>query len=466
MNNTFKNYNLKDTIAAIATFPSRSALGVIKISGKKALPVISRVFAAKRKKDLRKVPTYTLHYGWIIEPRAKKKRIIDEVLVSVMRAPHSYTCEDVIEISSHGGVMAVNKILEIILKQGCRLAFPGEFTYRALMNGRIDLLQAESVSSVVSARSEEGLKLASAQLFGEAGKKIEELKEEIKGLFVQTEAWINFPEDEINADVKSFSAQVSDIEKKVERFLSGSDEARILKEGLKCVICGRTNAGKSTLFNRLLRQDRVIVSEHAGTTRDVIEETINIKGVPLRIFDTAGILEPKDLITKKALEKSAHMFDQADLVIVVFDGSRSLGRDDYFFLKKVKDKNTIFVINKTDLRQKIEIKKITSDTRHLVQLSCATHKGLKDLEDAIFHTVYQQGVHREDMIFLNQYQQQELREVKKNLVQAKEYLDKKYSIDFVNFSLKSSLESIGRLTGEVFSREILESIFSQFCIGK
>lgn len=469
-----KDYNLGDTIAAIATFPSLSALGVIKVSGKKAFPIISKIFLPRRKKDMRKVKTYTLHYGWIMEKAqrhkvAKAQRratnyIVDEVLVSVMRAPNSYTREDVVEISSHGGVLVSNKILEIILREGARLALPGEFTYRALAKGRIDLLQAESILDIVEARSEEGLKAAAMQLSGESSQKIKKIKDEIKEVFVETESSINFPEDDTSICLTQAKRKIKVIEKKINQFLQGGQEAKILKEGTRCVICGKVNTGKSTLFNRLLGEERVIVSNYAGTTRDVIEETINIRGIPLRIYDTAGILEPKDFIAKEAIEKSQAALGGADLVILLLDGSKSLGKDDYFLLEKVRNKNTILVINKIDLPQRI--KNISKFKSYRVSLSALKNTGIEDLEKAIFKSIYKKGLHRQDMIFLSQYQRQSLKAAADNIVEARNFLDKSYPIDFVNLSLKSSLDNLGKLTGEVLTEEILEDIFSNFCIGK
>jgi len=489
-----KDYKSGDTIAAIATFPAKSALGVIKLSGSKALAVTSRIFKPARKKNIRKVKTHTLHYGWIIEKtedrrqktenrgekgerREQKSRIegvVDEVLVSVMRKPCSYTREDVVEISSHGGAAVVNKILDIILKEGARLASPGEFTYRALMGGRIDLLQVESIRGIVEARSENALAPATLQLKGETSLKIKRLKEEIKELFVQSESAINFPEADIGEFPPDLREKIDKLERDVNKLIEGSREAEIMREGLKCVICGKTNVGKSTLFNCLLKKERVIVSRFPGTTRDIIEEAINIRGVPLRIYDTAGILEPKDLIAKKSLKKSLEIFQECDLVILVVDGSRCLGRDDFFLLDKAKNKNVILVINKADLTQRLNLKKVSKafvadelrPVPAVVKMSALKSKGLKDLEKAVYGVVYKKGVERENIIFLSQYQRQILKELGAGLSRIKAFLEEGRTIDFINIELKICLDNLGRISGEVFSEEILESIFSNFCIGK
>ena len=475
-----KDYNTKDTIAAIATYPASSALGVIKISGKRAFPIISKIFSSQKKKDIKKAKTHTLHYGWIrngIKGSSSKgpgarvqgqggNGVLDEVLVSIMRSPFSYTREDVVEISSHGGTLVLNKILERILDEGARLALPGEFSYRAVKEGRIDLLQAESIRDIVEAKSEEGLKAAIRQLKGEKSKEIDRLKERLKELFVKTEALINFPEDEVDISLGQIKSELKIIKDNIDGILAASEEAKILREGLKCVICGKTNAGKSTLFNRLLKEERVIVSRYPGTTRDVIEETINIRGVPLRIYDTAGILEPKDLVTRKAVEKSAKAFSEADLVILVLDGSKTLGKDDYFLLEKIKDKNAIFIINKSDLTQKIQLDKLASFSVSKIKISALCDKGLKKLEEAVFKIVYKKGIKREDAIFLSQYQKQSLEAARKSILAAYQYMEKGYTVDFINFSLKESLDNLAKLSGKVLADEVLHDIFSNFCIGK
>ena len=264
---SLKNYNTSDTIAALATFPSKSALGVIKISGRKAISIAAMIFRPAKKKNIRKAKTFTLHYGYIMEDVKCKmknekcedrKSAVDEVLLSIMQGPNSYTKEDVVEVSSHGGPFVLNRILELIIKSGARLALPGEFTYRALVNGRIDLFQAEGIASIVDASSQDGLRLALKQLNGEVSSRLLRLKEKIKDLFSQTEAFINFPEDQVKLPVKKIKNEFKNIQQEIESVLIGSSQGRILKEGIQCVICGKTNVGKSTLFNRLLREERLL----------------------------------------------------------------------------------------------------------------------------------------------------------------------------------------------------------------
>ena len=460
MRKFLKNYNTVDTIAAIVTFPAASALGVVKISGKKALSIVAAIFKPHKKKDIRKVKTYTLHYGVIINPHGKA---VDEVIVSLMRAPNSYTREDVVEISSHGGVLMVNKILELVLKRGVRLALPGEFTYRAFLNGRVTLAQAQAVAEIVEAKSETGLNLAVKQLRGEHFARLEKSKQDLREMFSLSEAYLSFPEDDIAFSLSKLAKKIDRLIVELEQLLKGAQEARLLKEGLRCVICGRANVGKSTLFNRLLEEERVIVSRIAGTTRDVIEETIIVGGIPLKIFDTAGIITASDLLTKKAVVRSRQAIETADIILLVVDGSRPVNKDDQALIARVKDKPVVTVVNKSDLRQKINVKALPGK---VVRLSALKNKGVPALEKAVHEFVCQKGVARHDLVFLSQYQSVILQAVIAHLAQAKEFLRAEASFDMVNACIGQALESFGRLIGEVGCEEVLDDIFSKFCIGK
>ncbi len=460
-----KNYNSQDTICAIATFPSVSALGVIKVSGRMAFAFVAKIFKPARKLQIRKVKTHTIHYGWIVE-KGENEAIVDEVLVSVMKKPHSYTKEDVAEISAHGGILVLNKILKLLIKQGARQAMPGEFTYRALTHGRINLVQAEAVRDIVEARTDQALQIAQQQLRGELTGKIEELKQELKDIFSQTEASLNFPEDQSEISPTLLSKKLNSLKTRLDKLIEESQGGRVLKEGLKCAICGKANSGKSTLFNCLLKEERVITSHIPGTTRDIIEEAINIRGLPLRIYDTAGLIEPKDLVTRKALEKTNEIFQNSDLIILVLDGSRALDKDDFFLLKKIKGKTVIAAINKIDLKQKIKDEKLALKGVTKVRLSALKGEGIPELEKAIFNTAYHKGLARQNLIFLSHYQEEFLKKAAGSLSEALSGLAGAGPLDLANFLLKDALDSLGKLTGEVFSEEILENIFSSFCIGK
>lgn len=490
-----KEYNQKDTIVALATFPAASALGVIKISGKKSIAILTKIFLPKKKKDMRKVRTFTLHYGYIVErskiqnprsqinPKSKipnekirytiydirHTNIIDEVLVSVMRVPHSYTCEDVVEISSHGGTLLLNKIIELILSCGARMALPGEFTYRALVNGRIDFFQAEGIRHLVSAKSEEELSLAVRQLCGKTtDNNILEIRQALKEILVLTESYISFPQDQGALDFSQVKEKLRKVNQDLKSLLENVSQAKRVAEGFRCVICGRANVGKSTIFNRLLREEKVIVSRYPGTTRDVIEETLSLGGVTLKILDTAGILDAKDLITKKAIDKTNQAFSQADLVILVLDGARKLTRDDLTLIARTKDKNVLIVINKSDLKQKVDLSRLKKIVpgKAQVKISAARDKNILALEKAVLKILPKSEVKRENVLFLNQYQQQVLSKVEGNLKEAIEFLQNGYTIDFVHSSLEQAVLEFGKISGQVLSEEVLESVFSQFCIGK
>ncbi|MFC1515057.1 tRNA uridine-5-carboxymethylaminomethyl(34) synthesis GTPase MnmE [Candidatus Omnitrophota bacterium] len=473
-------FGLADTIASIATMPGQAAVGVIKISGSRSLAIAARIFRAKRKKDLKKVRTYTLHYGWIVtscKPHAASRTlkvksgrsndgVVDEVLLAVMRGPFSYTREDVVEIYSHSGQVVLNRILELVLSRGARLAQPGEFTRRAFLSGRIDLTQAEAVRDIVEARTERSLKLGVAQLKGRLSGDIGRIEKSLKELCVRLEAQISFP-DQIRLDKTSLKKAVKRIAEEIAALLANSQEGRFLREGVSCVICGRANVGKSSLLNMFLKEERVIVTPLAGTTRDVVEDSINIRGLPLKIYDTAGILEPKDLIAAKAMEKSYAKIDEADLILLVFDRSKPLNKDDTFLIEKVKEKRAIFIINKIDLPDKLDAGRLRKYAKPLVRLSALKNKGLSGLEESIVKAVFTKGLHKPGDIFLSNIRHIGLlKAALKDVDQAGEYLAGRHSLDLVFFALGQGLEAIARITGKTFNEDILDSIFGEFCIGK
>ncbi|MBN2120595.1 MAG: tRNA uridine-5-carboxymethylaminomethyl(34) synthesis GTPase MnmE [Candidatus Omnitrophica bacterium] len=471
-------FKFNDTIASIATVPGMASVGIIKISGPKSLSLVSRIFLPRRRKDLKKEKTYTLHYGWIIE-KSKVKRhtpqdagsaldngVVDEVLISVMKAPFSYTREDVVEVYSHSGQVVLNKILDLVLEKGARLAQPGEFTRRAFLSGRIDLTQAEAVLDIVQARSEQSLKIGLSQLKGKLSDRIKNIERLLKNICVELEADLSFPED-IKINKRFISRGIKQVKSGIEKLLENSREGRFLREGVSCVICGRANVGKSSLLNMLLKEERVIVTPLAGTTRDVVEDNINIRGMPLKIYDTAGILEPKDLIAKKAMEKSYAKIEEADLVLLVFDASQRLCRDDFFLIDKVKEKQTVFVINKDDLPSKIDTARLAKYKNRMVRISALKNRGLENLEKAILKVIFNKGLHKDGEVFVSNARHISLfKETLKSVDEAEAYFNKGHSLDFVFFSLKDALTKLSQITGKDISDDILDSIFSNFCIGK
>ncbi|MBN2482950.1 MAG: tRNA uridine-5-carboxymethylaminomethyl(34) synthesis GTPase MnmE [Candidatus Omnitrophica bacterium] len=472
-----QEYNRHDTICAIATFPAKAALGVIKVSGKNALGIVAKIFRPKVKKNIRRARNFSLHYGWIVEKskiknkklkiKGQETRVVDEVLVSVMRKPFSYTREDVVEISSHGGGLVLNKILDLLVSSGGRAALPGEFTYRAFIHGRIDLLQAQSIVDIVEAKTDFGLAAAVAQLKGANSRKIEKLKTHIEDFLVKVEAILEFPEEHIPVDSSQITRDLNMIKETVTGLRKDAERAERVRGDIHCVICGRANVGKSTLFNRLLRQERVIVTRIPGTTRDVIQEDIYIRGVALKMYDTAGILEPKDLIDKKAIEKSKDKIKDADLILLVIDQSQKIGKDDRFLLDMMKGKNAIVVLNKADLPQKIDMNILKKLHISMVKMSALKDQGLSTLEDTIAGWVKRKGLTKdEDLLFLAQWQRTLLTQIEEEIAKALEFHRNGYPLDHIHFSLQEVFRKIGVCTGQSLNDEVMNKLFTQFCIGK
>ncbi|MFH1202418.1 MAG: tRNA uridine-5-carboxymethylaminomethyl(34) synthesis GTPase MnmE [Candidatus Omnitrophota bacterium] len=482
-----KKIDLNDTIAAISTPIGQAGIGIVRLSGKKSLAIADEIFVGRNGNRPSEFKTYTTHYGRIIDRNQKpeyrnqkknKKRrtidhrpstdIIDEVILTIMRSPKSYTKEDIVEINCHSGIVPLRKILELVLGHGARLAEPGEFTKRAFLNGRIDLVQAESVLDIIRAKTEASLKVGYNQLSGALSFKIKEAKEEVLYILSRLEALIDFPDE----DIESFPRQkiLKQIEKK-EKLLTGlidsGQQGKILREGISAVICGKPNVGKSSLLNALLGEDRAIVTPIAGTTRDVIEEVINLEGVPLKITDTAGVLEPRDLIEKKAVQKSQKSLNEADLVLLLFDGSQRLSKDDYLLIERTKDKQTIPLINKIDLTQKINPEKIREIFKQVVRVSILERKGLDNLRKQILKKIWQGDIIATDEALVSNARHIDaLKRALLDLQEAADLIKNRQSLELIAYCLKGSLDSLGEITGETTSEDILDRIFGEFCIGK
>ncbi|HNW39214.1 MAG TPA: tRNA uridine-5-carboxymethylaminomethyl(34) synthesis GTPase MnmE [Candidatus Omnitrophota bacterium] len=456
--------NLQDTIAAISTANGEGGIGIVRLSGKDSLKVADKIFVGLDKNKPTSFKSYTMHYGKIVD----QHKIIDEVILTVMRRPNSYTRQDVVEINCHGGRLALRKILDLVLEQGCRLASPGEFTRRAFLNGRIDLAQAEAVIDIIRAKTDSALKISLGQLNGSLSREINKIRRRLLDILVILEANIDFPEEEIQAqDLEKTSRSLASADAQLNLLLNNASGGRILREGLHVVICGKPNVGKSSLLNALLKKERSIVTPVAGTTRDTIEELMDIKGIPVRIVDTAGILAPRNLIERKAVKLARNEIKAADLVIILFDASHNLDGQDLKLIKEIKHKKTIAVINKIDLKAEIEKKVILSAFSKVVLLAAKSGKNLNHLEDALYDFVYQGKLpNPEFMLVSNLRHIHALRDAQKLINQTRVILSDQPPLELITQNLKDACVYLDKILGKSFSEDLLDRIFSDFCIGK
>ncbi|MFH0917921.1 MAG: tRNA uridine-5-carboxymethylaminomethyl(34) synthesis GTPase MnmE [Candidatus Omnitrophota bacterium] len=456
--------NLQDTIAAISTASGEGGIGIVRLSGPESLAIAGKIFVGHRKKNPALFKSYTMHYGQIVD----NHKVVDEVILTLMRGPKSYTRQDVVEINCHGGMLSLRKILDLTLKHGCRLANPGEFTKRAFLNGRLDLAQAEAVIDIIRAKTDSALKISLGQLRGSLSQQINKIRQALLDILVGLEANIDFPEEDIQAqDLKKLTLGLTAIDAQLEALLSSASGGRILREGLHVVICGKPNVGKSSLLNALLKKERSIVTAVAGTTRDTIEEMLDIKGIPVRIVDTAGILKPRNLIEQKAVRLARSQINLADLVIILFDASAKLDQQDLKLIKEVKNKNSIAVINKIDLKVRIEKDRIIKAFPKVVMLAAKSGKNLNLLEEALYDFVYQGKLPGPELLLVSNLRHiQALRDARKLVVQAQVILADKLSLEFITQNLKDACVYLDRILGKDFSADLLDRIFTDFCIGK
>ncbi|ERM92169.1 tRNA modification GTPase [Caldanaerobacter subterraneus subsp. yonseiensis KB-1] len=457
-----------DTIAAISTSPGEAGIGIVRISGDRALDIISRIFRPYKKKDVKNVKTHTLHYGHIVDPDTGE--VYDEVLVSIMKKPNTYTREDIVEINCHGGIVVTSKILELVLKQGARLAEPGEFTKRAFLNGRIDLSQAEAVIDIITAKTMLANKYAQKQLSGYLGQKMRKLKDRMMELLAHLLALIDFPEDDVDELERwQMLESAKEILKEIEKLIASAESGRIIREGLKTAIIGKPNVGKSSLLNALLKENRAIVTDIPGTTRDIIEEYLNVKGIPIRLIDTAGIRDTDELVEKIGVERSKEVLGEADLVLFVIDASRELSKEDYEIFDILTGKNIIFVLNKIDLPKKIDEEELRNLTKDgiIVEVSTVKKIGLEKLEETIYNLVFKGNVTiGNEEIITNARHKEALINAKKYMESVVEAIEKGYSEDLITIDLNSALNEIGKITGETATEDVIDQIFERFCVGK
>lgn len=451
---------MNDNIVAISTSLGVGAISIIRLSGKDVIQIANRIFQGK---DLEGVESHTIHYGHIV----KEEEIIDEVLVSVMKAPKTYTMEDIVEVNCHGGIATTNKILELILEDDIRLAEPGEFTKRAFLNGRIDLTKSEAVMDLIESKTESSRKLAMNQLQGKVYDMIENFRDDLKDLISQIEVNIDYPEyyDIEITTTEKVTSKVAEMKEKLSKIIEESKNSQIIKNGINTLIIGRPNVGKSSILNKLLDEEKAIVTDIAGTTRDTVEGQITLNNIALNIIDTAGIRTTQDKIEQLGVEKSLSLIDTADLVIVVLNGNESITKEDKEILSRVEDKTTIVVINKNDLDQKIE-KEYLHDYR-IVSTNTNTMDGINPLKEKIVHLFNLGQIEEQDYTYLTNVRQiGKAKEALQKLNDAELALKDDLPLDMIEIDLKSCFDLLGEIIGKNYSDEIIDHLFEKFCVGK
>ncbi len=436
------------------------------MSGKDCFKILEKIFEPKKREKIEDIKGYTIKYGNIVENGI----VVDEVLVSYFKEPKSYTTENMCEINSHGGNIIVKKILELCLKNGAQLAEPGEFTKRAFINGRIDLSQAESVIDVINAKSDKELKAGINQLKGGLSREIAEIKKEILDVMVNIEVAIDYPEYDVeDVTYAEITGMLESVEKKLHKLEKSFDNGKIIKEGIKTAIIGKPNAGKSSLLNRILKEDRAIVTQYEGTTRDTIEELVNINGIPLKLIDTAGIRNAEDEVEKIGINKSKEIAKNAELIIAIFDSSKELSEEDKEILDIIKDKNTIIVLNKIDLNQKITKKddRFKGITENILEISALNNTGIEELYKRITEMFELSEINLDNELIITNIRHKNLiTKALNNIQETKITIKNNMPIDIVAVNIKEILENLGNITGEYITEDIINEIFSKFCLGK
>ncbi|MCQ0027761.1 tRNA uridine-5-carboxymethylaminomethyl(34) synthesis GTPase MnmE [Pediococcus pentosaceus] len=456
-----------DTIAAISTPPGEGGISIIRISGVDALKTASQIY---RGKDLNKVNSHTINYGHIIDPENGNE--VDEVMVSVMRAPHTYTKEDIVEINCHGGIVATNRILQIILGLDARLAKPGEFTERAFLNGRIDLSQAEAVMDLIRAKTDQSMKVALDQLDGNLSHLITNLRQNILDVLAQVEVNIDYPEyDAVETmTARLLKEKAIEVKAKIQQLLSTAKQGKVLRDGLATAIIGHPNVGKSSILNHLLHEDKAIVTDVAGTTRDVIEEYVNVQGVPLKLVDTAGIHETEDKVEKIGVDRSRKALSKADLVILVLDSSVPLRDEDRELLRETNHMQRIVVLNKSDLEVKINLNELQEyvDDKEIIKSSAVSPLGTKDLEDRIAAMFFAGSIENtsNNIMVTNARHIGLLKQAETALDAVLEGIETGMPVDLVQIDMTRAWDLLGEITGDSYQDELLDQLFSQFCLGK
>lgn len=455
-----------DTICGIATPVGEGGISIIRVSGNKSLELISRIFKGINSSKITDMKTYTMKYGHIFNRETEDK--IDEVIISYMKGPRSYTAEDVVEINCHGGTVTTNNVLEEVIKAGGRLAEPGEFTKRAFLNGRIDLTQAEAVMDIIRAKTDLAAKSAIIQSSGFLSKEIKKLKEYLLEVLSLIEYTVDFTEDDEESDPSvpiKIEGQLEDAIKEMNSLLKSSNEGKIIREGLNMAIVGKPNVGKSSLLNALLKEKRAIVTDVPGTTRDIIEEYISLDGIPIKIIDTAGIREANDIVEKIGIDKSKEKIEQADLVVLVLDVSRELDNEDKKIIEYINGKNYIVLLNKTDLAVKLNNDEI-NNLNNKIKISALTGFGVDDLKDKIKEMFFDGKIENQSLIISNNRHKQALIRAVENCNEALERVKLNEYLDLISIYVTAALKSLGEITGSEIEVDLVNKIFSEFCVGK
>ncbi|HCD9152935.1 TPA: tRNA uridine-5-carboxymethylaminomethyl(34) synthesis GTPase MnmE [Staphylococcus aureus] len=456
-----------DTITSISTPMGEGAIGIVRLSGPQAVEIADILY--KGKHLLNDVPSHTINYGHIIDPESKE--VVEEVMVSVLRAPKTFTREDIIEINCHGGILTINRVLELTMTYGARMAEPGEFTKRAFLNGRIDLSQAEAVMDFIRSKTDRASKVAMNQIEGRLSDLIKKQRQSILEILAQVEVNIDYPEydDVEDATAEFLLEQSKEIKQEINRLLDTGAQGKIMREGLSTVIVGKPNVGKSSMLNNLIQDNKAIVTEVAGTTRDVLEEYVNVRGVPLRLVDTAGIRETEDIVEKIGVERSRKALSQADLILFVLNNNEALTQEDYTLYEVVKNEDVIVIVNKMDLEQNIdinEVKDMIGDTP-LIQTSMLKQEGIDELEIQIRDLFFGGEVQNQDMTYVsNSRHISLLKQARQTIQDAIDAAESGVPMDMVQIDLTRTWEILGEIIGETASDELIDQLFSQFCLGK
>jgi tRNA modification GTPase len=455
-----------DTIAAVSTPLGEGGIAVIRVSGDDAIAVVEHIFASKTK--LSEAESHTVHYGHIMHPESKLR--VEEALVTLMRAPRSYTMENVVEISCHGGIISVKRVLDLLLEQQIRLAEPGEFTKRAFLNGRIDLSQAEAVMDLIRAKSDRAFQVALKQVEGALSKAIKRLRHELVELMAHIEVNIDYPEHDVEEMTNAFiKNKCIESISNLQQLLNSSQKGKIMREGITTAIVGRPNVGKSSLLNTLAQDNRAIVTDIPGTTRDVIEEYVNVKGIPLRLLDTAGIRETTDKVEKIGVERSRNAIHEADLILFVVDGSVPLQPDDYLLIEDIKHRQTVVIINKQDLDQRIEMDAIKDffPEPQIVRTSLLEEQGIEELDGAISGLFFSGKLESQDLTYVSNARHISLlKQAMGAMQEALDATEQMLPIDMIQIDIRNAWEYLGDIIGDSSHESLIDQIFSQFCLGK